>query len=115
MGLEQKLNDKFTGYAAFRSDFSNAAFQKINGYYLGFTDFDIYHLTLGTSTIIDNSFISAGLEYSFGMNSEFEQIFSFPSGTAAFQEFFLQPNKLNSKVVYNSLTLFLGITHMLAE
>ena len=115
LAVEHKISDIFTGYAAVRTDFSNAVFEDINGFHLGFTDIDIYHITVGASTIIDNSFIGVGVEYSFGNNPDFEQIFNFPSGTASFDEFFLIRDKLNAEAVYKNINVFLGITQLLGD
>ena len=53
IALEQKMNDKITGYAAIRTDFSNADFEDIDGLFVGYTDLNIYHFTLGASTNLE--------------------------------------------------------------
>ena len=45
IAVEHKMNDKITGYAAIRTDFSNANLEDIDGLFVGFTDFNIYHFT----------------------------------------------------------------------
>ena len=79
IAVEHKLNDKFSGYAAFRTDFSNANYEDINGLALGFTDFNIYHFTLGASVNLNDRFLGVGFEYSHGQRSDFPQIFNFPT------------------------------------
>ncbi|MDD1619482.1 MAG: hypothetical protein LUQ52_08355, partial [Methylococcaceae bacterium] len=81
IAVEHKMNDKITGYAAIRTDFSNANFEDIDGLYVGFTDFNIYHFTVGASTNVDNTFIGVGFEYSHGERADFKQIFNFPTGS----------------------------------
>ena len=71
IAVEHKLNDKFTGYAAIRTDFSNGNYEDIHGLAVGFTDFNIYHFTLGTSMTVDNTFVGVGLEYSHGRKIRF--------------------------------------------
>lgn len=114
-GVEHKINDMIIGYIAFRTDFSNAVFEKINGFHLGFTDFDIYHFTLGGSTILNNTFIGIGLEYSFGVNSKFEQLFNFSTGSVSTNNIFLTNTLNNTKAVYNNINIFFGVTQLLGD
>jgi hypothetical protein len=113
LAVEQKLNDKFTGYAAFRTDFSNANFEDINGLFLGFTDFNIYHFTAGTSFEINNTFIGVGFEYSHGERDDFPQIFNFPTGQVQPDDLVLFGTRGTSKVIYNNFNLFFGVTQLL--
>lgn len=113
VALEQKLNDKLTGYAAIRTDFSNANYEDINGLAVGFTDFNIYHFTLGASMNVDNTFIGVGMEYSHGERSDFPQLFNFPSGSVEPDDVVLFDKRGTSKAIYNNFNLFFGITQML--
>ena len=113
IAVEQKLNDKFTGYVAFRTDFSNANFEDIDGLFLGFTDFNIYHFTLGTSVEMDNTFIGVGFEYSHGQKSDFHQIFNFPTGQVQPDDIALFGTRGTSKAIYNNFNLFFGVTQLL--
>ena len=113
VAVEHKLNDRFTGYAAFRTDFSNANFEDIDGLFLGFTDLNIYHFTLGTSVEIDNTFIGLGFEYSHGERSDFPQIFNFPSGTVEPDDILLFGTRGTSNAIYNNFNLFFGVTQLL--
>ncbi len=74
LAVEQKLTDKITGYAAFRTDFSNADFEDINGLVVGFTDWNNYHFTAGASTIYNDTFIGVGFEYTHGQRSDFTSV-----------------------------------------
>lgn len=109
VAVEHKMNDKLTGYAAIRTDISNANFEDINGLALGYTDFNIYHFTLGASMSVDDTFISAGFEYSHGQRSDFPRIFNFPSGE-------VEPNAVvasergTCEALYNNFNLFFGVT-----
>jgi len=111
IAVEQKINDKITGYAAIRSDFSNANYEDIHGLALGYTDFNIYHFTLGASTNVDDTSIGVGLEYSHGERSDFPRIFNFPSGV-------VEPNDIvvsdrgTCKSIYNNFNLFFGVTKL---
>jgi hypothetical protein len=113
VAVEHKLNDRFTGYAAFRTDFSNANTEDIDGLFLGFTDFNIYHFTLGTSVEMDNTFIGVGFEYSRGQKSDFHQIFNFPSGTVEPDDIVIFGTRGTSNAIYNNFNLFFGVTQLL--
>ncbi|MCU0343392.1 MAG: hypothetical protein MUF28_06175 [Ignavibacterium sp.] len=113
IAFEHKLNDKIRGYAAIRTDFSNANYEEINGLALGFTDFNIYHFTAGVSTEVDNTFLSLGFEYSHGQRSDFRQIFNFPSGIAEPGDIIIPINRGTCEAIYNNFNLFFGVTQML--
>jgi len=113
IAVEHKLNDKFTGYAAIRTDFSNANYEDISGLAVGFTDFNIYHFTLGTSLNVDNTFIGVGMEYSHGERSDFPQIFNFPTGSVEPKDIVLFDKRGVCKAIYNNFNLFFGVTQTL--
>jgi len=111
VAVEHKMNDKLTGFAAFRTDFSNANYEDIHGLAIGYTDFDIYHYTLGGSMNVDETFLSIGLEYSHGKRTDFPRIFNFPSGV-------VEPNQVlitergTCEALYNNFNLFFCVTHL---
>ncbi len=113
LALEHKLDAKLSGYAAVRSDFSNANYSEIDGLSLGYTDWNIYHFTLGVSMVVDNSFIGIGFEYSHGERSDFPQVFNFPSGAAQPDDIILYGYRGTCKAIYNNFNIFAGITQML--
>ena len=114
LAYEQKLSDKFTGYLAARTDFSNANYVEIpDGLRIGFTDLDIYHFTIGTSYTTEETFLALGLEYSYGANSEFKQIFNFPTGRIEPDDYFLGLHRGTCKAIYNNFNIFFGITQLL--
>lgn len=113
LAFEHKLNEKFTGYAAFRTDFSNADYGEFDGLTLGYTDFNIYHFTAGTSLELNDAFIGIGFEYSHGERSDFPQIFNFPSGEAKPEDIILYGARGTCKALYNNFNLFFGITQLL--
>jgi hypothetical protein len=112
VAVEHRMNDKLTGYAAIRTDISNANYEDIHGLALGYTDFNIYHYTLGASMNVDDAFISIGLEYSHGQRLDFPKIFNFPSGV-------VEPNQVvasergTCEALYNNFNLFFGVTKIL--
>ena len=112
IALEQKLDDKYSGYASFRTDFSNANFKDINGLNLGFTDFNIYHFTLGASANIDKTFISVGFEYSHAERPDFTQIFNFPTGVVEPDDIAIISQLETSRALYNSFNIFFGVTQL---
>jgi hypothetical protein len=113
IALEQKLNDKVTGYAAIRTDFSNANFEDIDGLYIGFTDWNNYHFTLGASTNINDTMIGVGFEYTHGLNSEFKQIFNFPTGIVQPGDIAILSQRGTCEAIYNNFNLFFGVTQLL--
>ena len=113
IAVEQKFNEKFTGYAAFRTDFSNANFADINGLFVGFTDLNIYHFSLGASVDLNDRFIGIGLEYSHGQRSDFPQIFNFPTAPLEPSDIAILSDRGTSKAIYNNFNLFFGVTQLL--
>jgi hypothetical protein len=113
IAVEHKLNEKFTGYAAIRTDFSNANLEDIDGLFIGFTDFNIYHFTAGTSFEMDNTFIGVGFEYSHGERDDFPQIFNFPTGQVQPGDIVLFGTRGTSQAIYNNFNLFFGVTQTL--
>jgi hypothetical protein len=113
VAVEHKLTEKFTGYAAFRTDFSNANFKDINGLFIGYTDFNIYHFTAGTSFEMNDTFIGVGFEYSHGERGDFPQIFNFPSGAVEPGDIVLFDKRGTCKAIYNNFNLFFGVTQLL--
>ncbi len=109
IAVEHKMNDKLTGYAAVRTDISNANFEDIQGLYLGYTDFNIYHYTLGGSMDLDDTSISLGFEYSHGARSDFPRIFNFPSGVVEPNDVVTAPRG-TCEALYNNFNLFFGVT-----
>ena len=112
VAVEHKLNDKLTGYAAFRTDFSNANFDEIDGLYVGFTDLNIYHFTLGASTNLNDTFIGVGFEYSHGQRSDFTQLFNFPTGSVGSEDVAILSQRGTSEAIYNNFNLFFGVTQL---
>jgi hypothetical protein len=113
IAFEHRLNEKITGYAAVRTDFTNANYKDISGLAVGFTAFNIYHFTLGASTIVDNTTVGVGLEYSHGERSDFPQLFNFPTGSVDPGDIVLFDRRGVSTAIYNNFNLFFGVTHWL--
>ncbi|MFI5237343.1 MAG: hypothetical protein ACHQLA_05345 [Ignavibacteriales bacterium] len=113
LALEQILTDNIIGYAAFRTDFSNADFEEINGLFLGITNWNNYHFTAGASTTFNDTFIGVGFEYTHGQNSSFQQLFNFPSGVVEPGEIVLFDKRGTSEAIYNNFNLFFGVTQLL--
>lgn len=112
IAVEHKMNDKITGYAAIRTDFSNANFEDIDGLFVGYTDLNIYHFTLGASTTMDDTTIGLGFEYSHGQRSDFPQAFNFPSGAVGPSDIVLFNQRGVSEAIYNNFNLFFGVTQL---
>jgi hypothetical protein len=113
IAVEHKLNDKLSGYAAFRTDFSNANYEDIDGLTVGFTDFNIYHFTLGASMNVDNTFVGVGLEYSHGERTDFPQLFNFPTGAVEPGDIAILSQRGTCNAIYNNFNLFFGVTQQL--
>ncbi len=113
LAVEQKLTTEITGYAAFRTDFSNADFGNINGLFVGFTDWNNYHFTAGASTVFNDTFIGVGFEYTHGQRSDFPQLFNFPTGVIQPDDIAILSQRGNSEAIYNNFNLFFGVTQLL--
>jgi len=113
IAVEHKFSEKFSGYAAFRTDFSNANFSDISGLFLGFTDLNIYHFSLGASVNLNDRFIGIGFEYSHGQRSDFTQIFNFPTAPVEAGDIAILSDRGTSKAIYNNFNLFFGVTQLL--
>jgi hypothetical protein len=113
LALEHKFTDIYSGYAAFRTDFSNANYQDIKGLTIGFTDFNIYHFTLGASVNLNDRFIGIGFEYSHAQKSDFIQIFNFPTAPVEAGDIAILSDRGTSKAIYNNFNLFFGVTQLL--
>lgn len=113
IGYEHKLNNKLTGYAAIRTDFSTANKIEKNKLTVGITDINIYHFTLGTSYTGEDTFISLGFEFSYGINSEFKQIFNFPTGSVSGGDYIFGTERGTCKAIYKNFNLFFGVTRLL--
>ncbi|MCB0340395.1 MAG: hypothetical protein KDD53_12365, partial [Bdellovibrionales bacterium] len=66
VALEQEVNDLWTGYLGFRSDYSTYKAIESNGRQLGFSNWDIWHVTTGFARKGDRSDLGLGVTYSFG-------------------------------------------------
>jgi hypothetical protein len=113
IAVEHKLDDKLTGYAAIRTDFSNANYEDINGLAIGFTAINIYHFTLGASTNVNNTNIGVGFEFSHGQRPDFPQIFNFPTGVVEPGDIAILSQRGYTKAIYNNFNLFFGVTQLL--
>jgi len=115
--VEHKFDDKLSGYASFRTDFSNADFKAINGekraLFLGFTDLNIFHFSVGASYDMDDRLIGIGFEYSHGSRDDFVQIFNFPSGSVEPGDIGIYSDRGYCKAIYNNFNFFIGITQKL--
>ena len=113
IAIEHRIDEKFSGYAAFRTDFSNANYDDIRGLFLGITDFNIYHFTAGVSVDLNDRFVGIGFEYSHGQRPDFIQIFNFPTGPIKPNDIAILSDRGISKAIYNNFNLFFGVTQLL--
>jgi long-subunit fatty acid transport protein len=63
-GLEHVFSERLAAYAGFTADYAANSEKTFSG--LSVTDFDIYHVTLGTSFKVGTSELTLGLGYAFG-------------------------------------------------
>jgi hypothetical protein len=111
--IEHEFNDKFSGYTAFRTDFSNANYKDIHGMSIGFTDVNIYHCTIGASVNLEDRFFGVGFEYSFGNRNDFRQIFNFPTGVIEPTDVAILSNRGICNAFYSNFNIFLAVTQLL--
>ena len=113
LGIEHIISDEISAYFAFRTDFHNSPFKSIESWNLGFADFDVYHVTLGGSYLLSDTKLSIGIEYSLSRDTDFTQIYNYP--TMPLQE--LSGVLLNrsglSKAIYNDVAVFVCATQNL--
>ena len=81
--------------------------------FVGFTDFNIYHFTLGASMNMDDTFIGVGLEYSHGERTDFPQLFNFPTGAVEPGDIAILSQRGTCNAIYNNFNLFFGVTQQL--
>ncbi len=112
MAYEHKLSKDFAGYVAARTDFSNANYDEIEGLFIGITDIDIYHFTAGTSYSTEDTFLALGIEYSYGANSDFTQIFNFPAEAIQPGDVLIGTQRGTGKTIYNNFNVFFGVTQL---
>ena len=113
VAVEKKITEKLNGYAAFRTDFSNANFEDINGLFIGITDLNIYHFTTGVSMDLNDRFVGIGFEYSHGQRPDALQLFNFPTGPVEQGDLAILSRRGTCKAIYNNFNLFFGVTQLL--
>jgi hypothetical protein len=62
---------------------------------------------------MNDTFIGVGFEYSHGQNSNFPQIFNFPSGEVKPDDIVLFDKRGACEAIYNNFNLFFGVTQLL--
>jgi len=73
LGIEHVFTDKIKGYVSFHTDYKTTGDTDITGVGLGFSDWDIYHVTLGGTYWSEGSETSVGFTYSFGDGDNFSR------------------------------------------
>lgn len=66
IALEQQIDEEFSVFGAFRSDYETAQPIVTDGSALGITAIDLWHITTGLTYTGDRSTFGFGLEYTFG-------------------------------------------------
>ena len=117
LGYRWEVKDDLLILTGFRTDFNYLVdynYGDLSGYYTP-TDlnYNVYHLTGGGQLNLFGHNIMAGLQYSFGMQNNQEQLINFsdPVEWNEVENAPLQGTRNNSmKTIYNSLSLFFGAT-----
>jgi len=117
LALEHAFNEKMKGYISMRTDYANrnAEVDK-NGISLGISDWDIYHVTLGTTYKRKRSELAIGLTYSFGNQDNFTQLDNLSGRLIDPDNDILlsgEPRKTTAN--YTNLSLIIGYTYFFDE
>ncbi len=107
VGAEHALSERLAIFTSFRTDYEYLPQDRGDGLPLGFTDWDIYHIALGTKVSSKSSDFGIGLTYSFGTRSDFPQLANFQDPA---EEGFLSGEPGTVKVRYRAVSLVLGYT-----
>lgn len=108
IGFEQKLNSKYAISAGMRTDYSFSIKNKLGPVNLTFTNWDIYHFTVGATKRREKSDLSLCINYAYGAKSDVYQYVNLTNANST--NFFIgEPRKTSA--IYNSLSLVIGYTH----
>ncbi len=112
IAFEYLANQFLKTYFSFRTDFNNGVYKSRNNYYLGFSEWDIFHFTLGTTFIDNRSNFSVGFGYSFSFEKNYNQLINL-SDLQINDGIFLFNNPGKASVNYQDLSIILGYTYNL--
>ncbi len=108
IGIEQELTDRIDLITSFRTDYSYARPYSGDGIGLGITDWNMYHVTLGSTYHRERSDVSLGVVYSFGDAQNFFQVANLSEPT---EETFLFGRPRASTIDYDAVSIILGYTY----
>ena len=102
-GIEYAYKKRIRLLGSFRTDFSSHEPKSD----LGFSDWDIYHVTFGGTYLGDKSDISLGLTYRFGRSDSFRQPVNFSSPA---ESGLLLGDRQNTRLSYDAIGIIFGFT-----
>ncbi len=107
IGFAQKLNEKYTLSGGFRTDYSYSKMTKLAPVNLTYTNWDIYHFTLGVTKKREKSDLSICLKYAYGQKNDIYQFVNLTNVSSS-NYFVGEPQK--ASVIYNSISVVIGYT-----
>lgn len=110
--LEFAASEVLKTFFSFRTDYNNGVYKQRNNYYLGFSEWDIYHFTLGATFNDSRSDFSLGLGYSLSFDDNYNQLVNF-SNLQINDEIYLFNQPKKAKLNYQDISIILGYTYNL--
>ncbi|MDM8560141.1 hypothetical protein [Candidatus Parabeggiatoa sp. HSG14] len=103
--IEHTFTKKTKGYLSFRTDYETNA--SLEGNSLGFTNWDLFHITAGATFRKKRSELAVGFTYSYGNHDNFMQLANF----SQIEKNNLLGDTMNTAANYNALTIVVGYTY----
>ena len=107
IGIEQKLNEKYSGSIGFRTNNSYSTKEKLETINLTFTNWNIYHLTLGVTKRREKSNLSVALNFGYGSKNNAYQWVNLTNATLE-NRLIGEPQQASLK--YTSFAVVIGYT-----
>ncbi len=107
IGIEQKINEKYSGNIGFRTNNSYSTKEKLDNINLTFTNWNIYHLTLGVTKKREKSNLSIALNFAYGSKNDAYQWVNLTNATLQ-NKLIGEPQK--ATVNYSSFAVVIGYT-----
>lgn len=107
IGFEQKLNDKYSMNLSVRTNHTHSTQEKLNDLNISFTNWNIYHLSIGGTKRREKSDLSVCAVFSYGFKNNFYQYVNLQN---AAQENRFIGNLEQTKVLYSAVAVIIGYT-----
>lgn len=115
VGIEYKFNSDIKTYASIRTNYKNNKSFNSTGLTIGFSDWNIYHATIGAIYKFDEQEIALAFTGSYGKNSNFSQLANFTDPSPLVNDIFITGQPKNTVAKYWELGVMLGFTYYLSN